>query len=197
MNCIYCNNKKLYKVSTTQMKCSRCKRKFSIKKIARENSIRECFENDISAKECAKKLGLNYITVNNNYMNIRKQIAIKLEEEYNKHEHTSYDEYIYIEKSKLSQGKLSNAKDIITFTYDKTKVYNLLLPELTRYAEAEQKELKRFLGLNKLTSESKDTTFSRFWNYFEESIVKYKGVSDEYFFYYLKEIEWKFNNKLL
>jgi transposase-like protein len=195
MNCIHCNNKKLYQLSPTQVKCSRCKRKFSLAKVQKEKDIQECFFKNASANECAKALGLNYITVSKAYMNIRKQLALELETEFNANEQKSYDEYIYIEKSKIKKGELYKAKDIITFIYGKDKVYNLLLPELTRYAEAEQKELKRFLGLNKIESKEKDTTFARFWNYFEEEIVKYKGVSDEYFFYYLKEIEWKFNNQ--
>lgn len=126
-----------------------------------------------------------------------KKLAFELEDEFNKNNQTGYDEYLYIEKSKQKEKKLSKAKDIITFSYGKGKVYNLLMPELSRYSHAQNTELRRFLGLNKLQSKSKDNTISSFWNYFEESILKYRGVSDEYFFYYLKEIEWKFNNKIL
>lgn len=194
MNCIYCNNKKLYNLSSTQVKCARCKKKFSLTKIEMQNNIFECFTGDLSAMECSKKLGLTYVTANNHYMKIRQRLTLELEDSFNHYEPKGYEEYLYVEKSKVKRGEIYRAKNIITFIYGDNKVYNLLLPELTRYADTEQKELKRFLGLNKIMSASKENTFSKFWIYFENEIVKYKGVSDEYFFYYLKEIEWKFNN---
>jgi transposase-like protein len=47
---------------------------------------------------------------------------------------------------------------------------------------------------NKISKNKKEQTLiHRFLYYFENEILKYKGVSDENFFYYLKEIEFKFN----
>ena len=47
--------------------------------------------------------------------------------------------------------------------------------------------------LNKISKiQKKENIIASFWIFFEESIVKYKGINKENFFYYLKEIEFKF-----
>ena len=127
-------------------------------------------------------------------MNIRLKLALDLEKTFNLHTPISFDEYLYIEKSKLKNKKLHKAKNIITFEYGNNQVYNLLMPDLQRYEETEELLLKRFLSLSKVESKTEKSTITHFWEFFEKSILKYKGISDEYFFYYLKEIEWKFNN---
>lgn len=90
----------------------------------------------------------------------------------------------------------------MTFNYE-DKVYNLLMPRLHRYKnqflddgieETYFKEFSRFMMLNKISKiQKKENIIASFWIYFEESIVKYKGINKENFFYYLKEIEFKFN----
>ena len=56
------------------------------------------------------------------------------------------------------------------------------------------KEFSKFMMLNKISkTQKRENLITKFWNFFELSILKYKGVSDENFFYYLKEIEFKFN----
>ena len=197
MVCIYCKNKKLYQLSVSQVKCARCKKKFSIAKLTREDAIRECFENGMSANECAQKLSFTYVTILKYYNTIRKEIIQICEDQFEGSDVKGYDEYIYIEKSKLKQKQLHNAKDFITFEYGDNNVYNLLLPKLDRYKNLQNRELKQFLGLHKLQSKEKTkTTIEHFWVFFENEIVKYKGVSEEYFFDYLKEIEWRFNRGL-
>ena len=53
------------------------------------------------------------------------------------------------------------------------------------------------MSLNKISKlEKKETIIQKFWEFFELSILKYKGVKEENFFYYLKEIEFKFNYKV-
>lgn len=60
--------------------------------------------------------------------------------------------------------------------------------------EQSEKLLLKYLKFNKIAKFSKaQTTITQFWNYFEEFILQYKGVSDEQFVFYLKEAEWRFN----
>jgi hypothetical protein len=91
----------------------------------------------------------------------------------------------------------------LTFTYDGDKVYNLLMPNLYKYKdqflddgldETYFKEFSRFMMFNKITKTKKrENTITRFWSFFEEFIVQYKGIKNENFIYYLKECEFKFN----
>ncbi len=80
------------------------------------------------------------------------------------------------------------------------------MPNLNRYksqflddgaGEAYFKEFSKFMMFNKISKTKKrENLITKFWLFFEESMLKYKGVSDENFFYYLKEIEFKFNYEM-
>ena len=90
----------------------------------------------------------------------------------------------------------------MTFNYE-DKVYNLLMPTLHKYKhqflddeieESYFKKFSTFMMMNKISKiEKKENIIASFWIFFEESIIKYKGINKENFFYYLKEIEFKFN----
>ncbi len=203
MKCPYCNGKILYKLKTGQLKCSTCKKKFSPKKLQTDNNTIECFCQNLSANQAAQKLGLNYITIKKRYEDFRKIIAIYLEDNYKGKEITEYDEYIYLEKSKKKIGKnIFDAQNFLTFCFD-DKVFNLLMTDLNRYKKEFLndnldkeyfREFSRNMMLNKIAKIQKlDNTITKFWLYFEEEILKYKGIKRQNFFYYLKEIEFKFN----
>lgn len=193
MKCIFCNHKKLYELKTGQLKCASCKKKFSLKKLEQKYKIIECFCNDLTVFQTAKELSLNYQTIKNEYEHLRKIITNFLEKEHHNKEIKQYDEYLYLEKSKQRNEKLFEAKNFLTFHYE-DKVYNLLMPTIDRYKEFEVKDFTRFMSLNKISkTDTKQTIIKSFWEFFEESILKYKGVKEENFFYYLKEIEFKFN----
>lgn len=203
MKCIYCNHEKLYTLKSGQIKCAKCKKKFSQKKIKSNLEIIECFCENLTANEASKKLAINYVTVKNRYELFRQLIANFLEKEYRDKTVMEYDEYIYLEKSKKKiKENIFDAQNFLTFHYD-NKVYNLLMPNLNKYknlfledeaGEAYFKEFSKFMMYNKISkTQKRENLITKFWLFFEESILKYKGVASENFFYYLKEIEFKFN----
>jgi transposase len=203
MECIYCHNKKLYKLQTGQLKCSGCKKKFSPNKITKELEIIQCFCDDMSVNKAAKILQLNYLTVQKRYELFRSLIANYLENEYRDKKVIEYDEYIYLPQSKKKiKENIFDAQNFLSFYYEE-KVYNLLMPSLNMYkqqflddgAQAIYfKEFSKFMMLNKISkTQKKENIITNFWLFFEESILKYKGIRHDNFFYYLKEIEFKFN----
>ncbi len=203
MECIYCGNKKLYQLKSGQLKCSSCKKKFSAKRIKKDLYIIECFSKDMSVKQTADTLDINYVSVKIRYELFRQLIANFLEDEYKDKTVIEYDEYIYLPRSKKKiKENIFDAQNFLTFNYD-DKIYNLLMPSLNRYKDEFLddglddiyfKEFSKFMMFNKISKIKKsDNLITQFWNYFESSILKYKGIKDENFFYYLKEIEFKFN----
>ena len=203
MKCIYCDNKKLYQLKSGQLKCSSCRRKFSQKKLQQDINIIECFCNNLTVNQAKKTLNLNYITVKRKYDLFRQLISLYLEEQYSHGIVKQYDEYIYLEQSKKKiKENIFDAQDFITFNYE-NKVYNLLMPNLNRYKdqfmddgidESYFKEFSKFMMLNKISKIQKsENIIQRFWYFFEDSILKYKGIDKKNFFYYLKECEFKFN----
>jgi len=203
MECIYCDNKKLYKLKSGQLKCCACKKKFSPKKLQKELTIIRCFCDDKSANQTAKELNINYISVHKRYELFRNLIANFLEEAYKNKDVKEYDEYLYIPRSKKKiKENIFDAQNFLTFNYD-NKIYNLLMPNLKIYKKqfiddgAEEiyfKEFSKFMMMNKISkTQKRENIITRFWLYFEDSILKYKGVTDRNFIFYLKEIEFKFN----
>jgi len=204
MKCPYCNHSVTYILKTGQKKCSRCKRKFSVNKILLEQQICESFCNDKNINETIKNLQINYSTVQKRFISYREYIVSYQEEQYSLHETSEYDEYVYLPKSKKKiKENIFEAQNFLTFCYDKNKVYNLLMPNLNRYKQQFQsdnleevyfKEFSRFMMFNKIAKTKKmDNPIISFWNFFENTILKYKGINSENFFYYLKECEFKFN----
>jgi transposase-like protein len=203
MKCRKCGNESFYELKNSHIKCKKCGKKYSPKKIKRQNDIIECFTQNLTALECSKKTSLNYITVKKYYEKFRIKLSSYLEENFQGKSVLEYDEYIYLEKSKNKNKRyIFDAVDFLTFHYE-DKVYNLLLPNLDKYKnelisdganEAYYKEFSNFMMFNKISKlQKKDNLIVKFWNFFEKEILKYKGVKKENFFYYLKEMEFKFN----
>jgi len=200
MKCIYCNHPHTYALADTQRKCSKCKRKFSLKKIQREERIFDHFKKGDTARQTAISTKMHFLTIQNYFEKFRKNIAIYADEIYQKNSHrvTNYDEYLYLPRSLQIEKNIDKLQHFLTFCYDDT-IYNIMMPKkklslIKDDDEKEHKLLMKYLKFNTISKLSKSqNTITRFWDYFEEFICRYKGVSDEKFIYYLKEAEWRFN----
>lgn len=202
--CIYCGHKKLYKVSSTQVKCSSCMKKYSIKKLLMEFKIFNLFCEDMSVKECSETLQINYKTVQERYEIIRKLIIHFLENRYYKNNSTfsEYDEYYYLPQIKRGKVKyLFEAIGILGMVYE-DKIYTLMLPDQFSHLEATNNETNiaylneyaKYLNRYKIIHYQKfDNLLIKFWVYLEKQTNRFKGINRENFIYYLKELEFKFN----
>jgi len=94
---------------------------------------------------------------------------------------------------------------IIFLTFDYSNhIYTLLMPSLIQYKkqflednlqDVYLEEFTKFKRISKLIKVSKDyNNIVKFWDYFEQSILKYKGVPRDSFIYFLKEFEFKYNH---
>ena len=203
MKCLYCAHPYTYQLSDGQRKCSKCKRKFSPRKKEREEKLWMQFSQGSTVSETAKVLALHPITVQKYFDQFRRYVAALSDKSYQRNSHlvTDYDEYLYLPKSLKIETNLDKLQHFITLSYQH-RVYNLMMPTVTHYSNIdtttqEQKLILKYLTYNKVAKLSEaHSTITRFWEYFETFILKYKGVSDEQFIYYLKEVEWRFNTGL-
>ena len=164
MNCIYCNNEKLYELKFGQVKCSKCKKKFSLKKVQREILLAKSFVKNYTANQASKELNINYITVKTKFELFRKLIANHLEDEYQGKDVIEYDEYIYLNKSKKKiKENIFDSQNFLSFHYE-NKIYNMLMPNLKKYKyefidagaqDAHFKEFSKFMMLNKISKTQK------------------------------------------
>ncbi|QOG11988.1 transposase [Arcobacter sp. FWKO B] len=196
-HCIYCQHKFVYILKNGHIKCAKCKKKYSLERLARRIKIINGFCEGLNAYVLADKLSLNYITVTNEYKIIRILISNFLQNEFEKHESyiSEYDEYLYIpQNKKASVEAIFEAKNFLIFDYG--KIYTTMLPFVSKYKtiNLEPKELKKFLSQNKIAKlTQQENTINKFCNFFEKEIKKYKGIKEENFSFYLKEIEFRFN----
>ena len=202
MKCIYCENPYTYELGNKQRKCSRCKRKFSPAKLQREQKLRKLFIRGDNAKRASDQTGMHFATVQKYYQMFRKELALEADERYQQNSHlvTEYDEYLYLPKSLNAQENIDKLQHFLTLSYD-GKVYNLMMPDIRRYRldtddKQERSLLVKYLNFNKVAKLSKaQNTITEFWDYFESFILQYRGVSSEQFVFYLKEAEWRFNER--
>ena len=198
MICKNCKNQTFYTLADDYKKCKKCAKKYSLKKLKRDEDIINGFLQNITALELSKNLGLNYKTIKNRYDEIRAKIPQLLEDEYNSlpKDYSEYEEYYYFTQKQKSKNikSLYEAINIIGF-YSNEKVYTLLMPNLKHRRESlSGSEYEEYLNWHKIYSkESYKTKLYDFWKYLEENLKKYKGIEEAYFFYYLKECEFRFN----
>lgn len=203
MHCLYCDYPITYKLANDHRKCAKCKRKFSLKKIKREKQLFSLFEAGISATGASKETGMHFATVQNHYERFRREIALTSDALYQQYSDRidGYEEYLYLPKSLDPKKEIGKLQHFLTLSFD-GKVYNLMMPSIQRLGldtenAEERKLLEKYLKYHKIMKISKErSTIREFWEYFESFIVKFKGVSDERFVYYLKEAEWRFNARI-
>jgi len=205
VKCIYCHHNKLYELKNGYFKCAKCKRKFSPFKLEKEKRVISCFSQGLTALQASKELGMHYDSVQKRYMEYRRKIILFLDKKFEeKTKVNEYDEYIYLEKSKRQNKRyIFDAKNFLTFDYDDGRIYNILLPELSRFKdnflkdnldETYFKEFSKYLKWHRITKlKNRDNNIIKFWSFFENQIKKYKGIKQNNFFFYLKEIEFRFD----
>ncbi len=203
--CLYCHHP-LYQLGNGMLKCSHCKKKQSPERINKVLTLINAFVHDETALSTAKRLTLSYVSVYRYYETFRQLTAALCEREYEqiRHLECEYEEYFYLEQSKRRhKTAVFDAHNFLSFDYD-GHLYNIIMPSLQQYRQqfiddhledVYDSEFRRFKRKSRIIKVSKRyNNIVTFWDYFEQSIVRYKGVSSDAFGYYLKEIEFKFNH---
>ncbi len=205
--CIYCQHK-LYQLNDGMVKCSACKRKYSPKRINKILTLIDCFCENENALQTSKRLELSYVSIHEYYDIFRLHCAQICEDEYETRRDISceYEEYFYLEQSKQNdKSAIFDAHNFLTFDYE-DHIYTVVMPTLQRYKqqfiddnleEVYNNEFNKFKRLSRIIKVSKRfNNIVNFWEYFEQFILNYKGISAENFPRYLKEAEFKFNHSI-
>ncbi|WP_457597180.1 transposase [Hydrogenimonas sp.] len=205
--CVHCHSPRLYRLADGRVRCGACRRRYSPKKVARTLALAKAFCDDLTALEASRRFGIGYVTAKKGYDRIRSLLLPYLEACYANHREAilEYDEYLYLDHTKRRDKRfIFDAHNFLTFDYG-GRVYNILMPSLSRYKQGflddgleslYYDEFSKFLKIHRIARlRSIDNTIVAFWRYFDDFMKRYKGVERERFIYYLKEAEFKFNEK--
>ena len=196
--CKFCNAK-LYILQNGMVKCSMCKKKYSLKKIQRRYDLIDAFLAFKSAHHTSKALSISYQTVFDYFKYLRTYTVEYTQARY-EYFNTNVEEF---EEYTFTYAKhQSTQPKHITFTFVTLSkgghIYNMVLPtsrHINRHTlQSQMKRIKRNAYIGKLNSY--ENSIADFWKFFETCIKQYKGVNAENFILYVKQAEFKFNHTL-
>ena len=222
--CVYCDSNKLYRLKDKRIKCKHCNKYYSLKKLRTDFEVLYYFYLELSARKTAKELGLNYKTIQSRFMQFRKSIAVYCNAEAKKlNGEIEMDESYFGGKRKGNRGRGANNKAIVFGILErKGKVYTKIVENVSKETlmkEIENKTLKGSVfytdgwkSYNSLHQFGKHSIIKHhedefakdknhingiegFWSYAKERFHKYHGIKKHNYPFYLKEMEFRFNNR--
>ena len=222
--CVFCDKYGLYKLKDKRVKCKNCKKKYSLSQLRRDMQLLYYFYLEISAKKAAQEMEIDYGVVHRIFMKFRGRIrsycnneAIKLNGE------LELDESYFGGKRKGNRGRGAHNKAIAFGILERNgKVHTVIVEKVSK--EILMKEIKKktlkgsvfhtdgFKSYNDLKQYGKHNIIRHdkdefakgknhingiegFWSYAKERFRKYHGINKTNYPLYLKEMEFRFNNR--
>ena len=192
-------------------------------RLRRDLQVLRYFALELSANRAASELGLSYKTVRSRYMFFRRKIAEHLEENFRKlRGELEIDETYFGGKRKGPRGRGARNKVVVFGILERngivytTIVPNVKAPTLMSEIKAKTekgsvyytddfksyKSLKQYgkhHKINKQYTYAKGRThingLEGFWSFAKERFHKYHGIKKKNYPLYLKEMEFRFNNR--
>jgi len=222
--CVYCDSNRLYRLKDKRLKCRHCNKYYSLRKLKRDLQILYYFYLEISAKKTASEMSLDYGVVHRKFMSFRRNILNYQNNEVKKlNGELELDESYFGGKRKGNRGRGANNKAIVFGILErKGKVYTVIVPNVgkdTLMDEIKNKALKGSVfytdgwksyvslhqyGKHNVIKHDKDkfaeghnhiNGIEGFWSYAKERFHKYHGINKKNYPFYLKEMEFRFNNR--
>ena len=221
--CVYCGAYNMYRLADGRVKCRCCRRVYSLKKLRRDLEILHYFSLELSANRAANELGVSYKTVRSQYMLFRLRLAEHLEENFRKlRGELEIDETYFGGKRKGKRGRGAFNKVVVFGILERNgKVYTTVVPDVKAETLLQEirdktekgsvyytdcfksyKSLKQYgkhHRINKEKAFAKGRThingLEGFWSFAKERFHKYHGINKDNYPLYLKEMEFRFNNR--
>ena len=222
--CLFCDNYGLYRLADKRVKCKQCSKYYSLKRLRRDMEILHYFYLELSARKTAKELMVDYETVQSRFTRFRKNIYnFCVNEEQKLKGKLELDESYFGGKRKGKRGRGANNKAIVFGILErKGKVYTVIVPNVSKeilMKEIKNKTLKgsvfytdmwrsynslKQYGKHHKINHSKEFAkdnhnhingIEGFWSYAKERFHKYHGINKTNYPFYLKEMEFRYNNR--
>ena len=222
--CVYCDSNRLYKLKDRRIKCKKCGKKYSLTQLRKEMLVLYYFYLELSASKTKDELEIDYGVVHRKFMRFRKSIAGYCNAEAKRlNGELELDESYFGGKRKGNRGRGANNKAIVFGILErKGKVYTKIVENVSKETlmkEIENKTLKGSVfytdgwkSYNSLHQFGKHNVIKHhedefakvknhingiegFWSYAKEKFRKYHGINRKNYPLYLKEMEFRFNNR--
>jgi len=221
--CWFCNHYGLLKLNDKRVWCGSCRKKYSLQKLKRDLNVLYYFYLEVSARKCAKELKISYSAVSRRYKIFRKAIIEYSEQEFKRlHGKLEADETYFGGKRKGNRGRGAfNKQPVFGILERNGKVYTAVVEDVSAKTLFEHikkktrkgsvfytddfrsyKDLKQYGKHNKILHSK---TFGKghnhingiegFWSYAKERFHKYHGIGKNNYLPYIKEMEFRFNNR--
>jgi len=222
--CIFCDKYGLYRLKNSKLKCKHCKKYYSLRKLRKDLEILYYFYLEISARKTAKELNIDYGVVHRKFMQFRRLIADYCNKEARRlNGELELDETYFGGKRKGKRGRGANNKAIAFGILErKGKVHTVIVEDVSKETlmnEIEDKtkkgsvfytdgwksyaSLEQF-GKHNIIDHDKELVdinhnhingIEGFWSFAKERFHKYHGIDKKNYPFYLKEMEFRFNNR--
>ena len=222
--CIFFNKYGLYRLADKRVKCKHCKRYYSLKKLRRDLEILYYFYLEVSARKASKELDIDYGVVHRKFMQFRKLIAEHCNQEAKKlNGELEIDESYFGGKRKGNRGRGAANKAIVFGILErKGKIYTKIVENVSAetlmseiknktkkgsvfytdgwksYASLEQYGKHNIIDHDKVLVDKNHNHINGiegFWSFAKERFHKYHGIDKQNYPFYVKEMEFRFNNR--
>lgn len=221
--CIFCESSKTYCLADGRVKCKECGKLYSLKKLRKDLQLLHYFCLELSANKTAALLGLDYKTVRSKYMLFREKIAEDSRDNFKRLSgELEIDETYFGGRRKGKRGRGAFNKVIVLGILERNgRVFTKVVPNVkaeTLMRQIEEKTekgsvyytdcFKSYKSLKQYGKHSKinhQKTFGKghnhinglegFWSFAKERFHKYHGINKDNYELYVKEMEFRFNNR--
>ena len=210
-------------IKDKRIKCKNCNKYYSLKKLKKDLIILYYFYLEISARRAANELNLEYKSVHKKFMQFRKLISDYCNQEAKKlNGELELDESYFGGKRKGNRGRGAKNKAIVFGILErKGKIYTKIVENVS--AETLMNEIKNKtnkgsvfytdgwksyasleqFGKHNVIDHDKELVNNHnhingiegFWSFAKERFHKYHGISKINYPFYVKEMEFRFNNR--
>ena len=221
--CVSCGKYGLYRLKDKRVKCRHCRRTYSLRKLRKDLEILYLFSLELSARKTAKTLGLSYKTVYSRFRFYRNLILWDCEENFERlRGELELDETYFGGKRKGKRGRGAFNKQAVFVVLERGgKAYIVPVPDVKKATLMDEVENKTYRGsvfytdcfksykglkyygrhkrVNKKHAFAKGKNHvngvESLWAFIKERMNKFHGVKMHNYYPYLKEMEYRFNNR--
>jgi len=223
--CIFCQKYQLSRLSDGRAFCRFCNQRYSLSRLKRELTLLWYFALEISAHRAAKETEYSYNTVRSAFMRFRQAIA-GYEQQTHAHlaGQIELDESYFGGKRKGKRGRGAAGKvpvfgmlerngtvfAIVVTDVSAPTLMNLVAKHTEKGSVYHTDTFRSYRSIHRYgkhfkidhskqfrNGASHINGLEGFWSYAKERFHKYHGVSKDHFFLYLKELEFRFNERQL